>query len=166
VRLEIPKNRGEGLMKFVRVACLVLFATFLLPALSKAQTAPARPYHDGSVWTITFVKVKPGVGLKYMYFLADDWKKEQAALKRANLTLDYKIIETEAHGSNDWDLMLMTEYKDLTSMEANKDKAEAVAMQALSSDDKKMIEGYKDRADWREIVEERLGREIILEPKM
>jgi len=141
-----------------------MFATLLIPTLL-AQTAPVRPFHDGPVWEITFVKVKPGVGLNYMNYLAADWKKEQEALKKANLILDYKVIQTEGHGTTDWDLMLMTEFKDLATMEANSDKAEAIAMQALSSDDKKMIQGYNDRAEWREIVGNRLAREIVLEPK-
>jgi hypothetical protein len=152
-------------MKSNRLPLLFLFAALLLSTLCTAQSAPVRPYHDGPVWDITFVKVKPGVGLKYMYYLAEDWKKEQEALKKANLTLDYKVIETEAHGSGDWNLMLMTEYKDLATMEANADKQEAVAMQALASDDKKMIEGYQNRSEWREIAANRRGREIVLEPK-
>src|ERR1019366_774252 len=71
----------------------------------------------------------------------------------------------ESHGPDDFDLMLMTEFKDLATMEANQDKREAVGNQALKSNDKKMIEGYQERASWREIIGSRLAREIILEPK-
>jgi len=147
-----------------RMVAVTVFAALLLPALTQAQI-PTRPFHDGPVWDITFVKAKPGIGLKYMNFLATEWKTEQEALKKAGLTLDYKVIATEAHGTNDWDLMLMTEFKDLATMEANQDKREEVADKALQSDDKKMIAGYEERASWREIVGDRLAREIILEPK-
>ena len=147
-----------------RMVAVTVFAALLLPALTQAQT-PTRPFHDGPVWDITFVKAKPDIGLKYMNFLATEWKTEQEALKKAGLTLDYKVIATEAHGTNDWDLMLMTEFKDLATMEANQDKREEVADKALQSDDKKMIAGYEERASWREIVGDRLAREIILEPK-
>jgi hypothetical protein len=61
--------------------------------------------------------------------------------------------------------MLMTEFKDLATMEADQDKREEVGTKALKSDDKKMIEGYEERSSWREIVGQRLAREIILEPK-
>ena len=126
---------------------------------------PVRSFHDGPVWTLTFIHTKPGLSLKYMEYLATEWKKEQDALKKAGLILDYKVIGTESHTPEDWDLMLMTEYKDLATLEANEDKMEAVAMQALEINDQKMIEGYKERASWREIVGDRLAREIILEPK-
>ena len=61
--------------------------------------------------------------------------------------------------------MLMTEYKDLATLEANEDKMEAVAMQALDMNDQKMLQGYQERSSWREIIGDRLAREIILEPK-
>ena len=149
----------------IRVVVVFAFVAMLLPTLSLAQAAPVRPFHDGPVWDITFVKAKPGVGLKYMEYLATEWKTEQEALKKAGLTLNYMVIATEAHSPSDFDLMLMTEFKDLATMEANQDKAEAVSMQALNSNDKKMIEGYQERASWREIIGDRLAREIILEPK-
>ena len=149
----------------IRVIVVLAFAAMLLPNLSLAQSMPVRPFHDGPVWDITFVKVKPGVGLNYMNYLATEWKTEQEALKKAGLILNYMVIQTESHSPNDFDLMLMTEFKDLASMEANQDKAEAVANQALNSNDQKMIAGYQERASWREIIGDRLAREIILEPK-
>jgi hypothetical protein len=152
-------------MSFNRNCVLALFAALLLSTFCSAQAAPARPFHDGPVWDITFVKVKAGFDLKYTSFIANEWKKEQEALKKANLILDYKVIATEAHSLADWDMMLMVEYKDLATMEANGDKMEAVAMQALSTDETKTLEGYKTREEWREIVGTRLAREIILEPK-
>jgi len=148
------------------LACVAL----LIPSVALAQAAssptpPARPFHDGPVWTLTFVHTKPGLSLKYMEFLASEWKKEQDALKKAGLILDYKVIGTEAHNPNDWDVMLMTEFKDLATLEANEDKIDAVAMQALDLNDQKLMQGYQERASWREIIGDRLAREIILEPK-
>ena len=161
-------------MKKNSIVVLSICAALLLPALTLGQanpsptataTAPVRPYHDGPVWTITFVHTKPGLSMKYMEFLAKEWKKEQEALKKAGLILDYKVIGTEAHSPNDWDLMLMIEFKDLATLEANEDKMEAVAMQALDLNDQKLIQGYQERASWRDIIGDRVAREIILEPK-
>jgi len=161
-------------MKKTSIATLLALAALLLPSLVLAQatssststaTPPARPFHDGPVWTLTFVHTKPGLGLKYMEYLATEWKKEQDALKKAGLILDYKVIGAESHSPNDWDLMLMTEFKDLATLEANEDKMETVAMQALDLNDQKMLQGYQERSTWREILGDRLAREIILEPK-
>jgi len=151
-------------MKISRKLSLAVLLVLFAVAFA-AQSAPVRPYHDGPVWGIVFIKVKPGVGLNYMNYLATDWKREQEALKGAHIVLDYKVIQTEAHGENDWNLMLISEYRDLGSMEVTADRARAIAMQALAVNDEKMIEGYKDRAEWREIIGNRIAREVVLEPK-
>ena len=123
-----------------------------------------RPTHAGTVWQLSFIHVKPGMDSAYDKYLASDWKKEQEALKAAGIVLSYKVIETEAHSSNDWNLMLMAEYKDMASVEANQDKAEAL-LQKMFGGDEKVMQGYKDRSDIREVLGTRLAREVILEPK-
>ena len=58
----------------------------------------------------------------------------------------------------------MTEHKDLATMEANEAKADALT-QRVVGDDQKQMQGYKDRMDRREIVGNRVAREIVLEPR-
>ncbi len=124
----------------------------------------SRPYRNGSVWNVAFIRIKPGMDTAYMNYLASDWKKNQEAQKKDGLILSYKILTTEAHGSGDFNIMLLTEYKDLATMEANEDKADNVAQQVIGNDQKQM-QGYKDRLEIREVLQDRLAREIILEPK-
>jgi len=124
----------------------------------------SRPYHDGSVWGIGQIRVKPGMGEAYMAYLTSQWKTQQEALKKEGIILSYKVITTEAHGPQDFNMLLMTEYKDLASYEANQDKADAL-MQRVIGDDQKQIQGYRDRSEIREVLGNRLGREIILTPK-
>jgi hypothetical protein len=123
-----------------------------------------RPYHDGTVWNVTFVRMKPGMDSAYLNYLASDWKRNQEAAKKEGLIVSYKILSTEAHSPDDWNLILMTETKDLASMEANQDKADALA-QKMVGDDQKQMQGYKDRSEIREIMGIRQAREIVLEPK-
>lgn len=123
-----------------------------------------RPYRNGTVWDINFIRMKPGMETAYMNYLTGSWKKEQEAQKKEGLTLSYKVISVEGHTPGEFNLMLMTEYKDLASMEAGQDKADALLQQVVGNDEKQM-QGYRDRADIREIMGSRLGREIVLEPK-
>ena len=58
----------------------------------------------------------------------------------------------------------MVEYKDLATLEANEDKADALLQKVFGSDEK-VMQGYKERSEVREIMGDRLAREIILEPK-
>jgi len=150
----MPKSRVVGICTGV---CLLLLGASVFAQL-------VRPTHEGTVWTLSFIHVKAGMGSAYDKYLAGEWKKEQEALKAAGIILSYKVIGTEAHSPTDWDLMLMTEYKDLASLEANEDKADAL-LQKMFGGDEKVMQGFKDRSEIREVLGTRLGREIILEPK-
>lgn len=123
-----------------------------------------RSYRDGSVWDVAFIRMKPGMETAYLTYIATEWKRNQEAAKKEGLLVSYRVLETEAHNPNDWNLLLMTEYKDLASMEANEGKADAL-LQRVVGDDQKQMQGYKDRLEIREVLGNRLAREIVLEPK-
>src|SRR6266849_8369589 len=81
-----------------------------------------RPYHNGSVWNIGFIRIKPGMDTAYLNYVAGQWKAEQEAQKKDGNILSYKVLSVEAHTPGEWNLMLMTQYKNLATMEANQDK--------------------------------------------
>ena len=150
-------------MRMRRKAVASLAALVLIVGISVFAQVN-RPYHNGSVWNIAFIRIKPGMDTAYMNYLAGNWKTEQEAQKKDGNILAYKVMSVEGHTPGDWNLMLMTEYKNLATMEANEDKAEAVAQRVIGNDAKQM-QGYKDRSEIREVLGGRLAREIILEPK-
>jgi len=123
-----------------------------------------RPFHNGSVWSVAFIRMKPGMETAYLNYLAGPWKANQEAMKKEGLILSYKVLTTEGHTPGDWNLMLMTEYKNLTTMEANEDKADTVVQQVVG-DDEKQRQGYRDRLEIREVMGDRLAREVVLSPK-
>ena len=124
----------------------------------------SRPYRNGSVWDIGFIRMKPGMDTAYMNYLATDWKRNQEALKKDGLILSYKVLTTEAHGAADFNVMLLTEYKDMATREANQVKQDALAQQVIG-DDQKQMQGYKERLEIREVLQNRTAREIVLEPR-
>jgi hypothetical protein len=72
----------------------------------------------------------------YLAYVANDWKRAQEALKSAGAILSYRVISAEAHGTTDWKLMLMTEYKDLATYEASDRTADDVAQRMFGGDEK------------------------------
>ena len=146
--------------RLVLYTCLVIL---IAAAVGYAQMV-TRPYRNGSVWTMTFVHTHSGMTNAYMTYLTTDWKREQEALKQQGMILSYKVLTTESHTGADWDVLLMTEYKDLATMEANEAKADALTTSLLGGD-LKVEQGYRDRSAIRDIVGERLPREIILQPR-
>jgi hypothetical protein len=151
------RTRTKGIL----VAGL-LVALAILSVSAYAQMN--RPYRNGTVWSVTFIRVKPGMDAAYLNYLAGQWKKTQEAAKKDGLILSYKVLTTEGHGSQDWNLMLMTETKDMATMESNEAKMDALE-QKLVGDDQKQMQGYTERAEIREVMGTRLAREMVLEPK-
>ena len=139
---------------------IVLILTLSIVVVAQVN----RPYRNGSVWSIGFIQMKPGMDTAYLNYVATDWKREQEALKKDGQIISYKVLTTESHGSDDWNIMLMTEYKNMATMEANEVKADNLA-QTVSGNDEKQMQGYRDRLQIREVLENRLAREIVLEPR-
>src|SRR5881397_3384587 len=150
-------------MKVRRTLVGSLVASLLLLCAS-VYAQVSRPYRNGSVWSIAFIRVKPGMNEAYMNYLTGQWKANQEAAKKEKLILSYKVLSTEGHGTDDWNLLLMTEYKDLATMEANEPKEDALAQRTIG-DDQRQMQGYKDRSEIREVLGTRLAREMILEPR-
>ena len=145
----------------------ILFGLLMAMVLTLSVSVSAqvsRPFHNGSVWEVAFIRMKPGMETAYLNYIATDWKRNQEAMKKAGLILSYKVLTTEGHGPEDFNIMLMTEFKDLATMEANDDKADNLAQQVVGTDAKQM-QGYKERLEIREVLSDRLSREMILEPK-
>lgn len=150
-------------MKSKRILTCTLAAALLMLCISVfAQVS--RPYRNGSVWSIGFIRMKPGMESAYLSYIATDWKREQEELKKDGQALSYKVLQTEAHGTGDWNLMLMTEYKDMATLEANEAKADALVQRVIGNDDKQR-QGYRERLEIREVLADRLAREIVLEPR-
>jgi hypothetical protein len=146
-----------------RIMISLLAAAILIAGVS-VYAQMNRPYHNGTVWTLAFIRIKPGMDTAYMNYLASSWKAEQEAQKKDGNIVSYKVMSVEGHTPGDFNLMLMTEYKSLAAMEANEDKAEAVAQKVVGNDEAQM-KGYNDRLAIREVIGDRLAREVILEPK-
>ena len=123
-----------------------------------------RPYRNGSVWQISMIRMKPGMETAYLNYVATDWKRVQESAKKEGFILSYRVLTTEGHGPTDWNMLLMTEYKDLATLEAGEQKSDAFFQKAVG-DDQKQMAGYKERLEIREVIGTRLAREVVLEPK-
>ena len=149
----------------VRNRILVGSIVILMLALSVVVFAQVtRPYRNGSVWDIGFIRMKPGMETLYLNYISGEWKREQEALKKDGQIISYKVLTTDGHNPGDFNIMLMTEYKDMATMEANEAKADAL-MQSVIGSDEKQIQGYRERLEIREVLGNRLAREVVLEPR-
>jgi hypothetical protein len=120
-----------------------------------------RNYKAGGVWVMLFVRVHPGQETLYFNYLDDVWKKQQEALKKEGIILSYKILQANAGYKEDYNVVLMTEYKDRTTMDENAALADTI-VRGITGSDEKMALAFRDREKIRKIFGGKVTREVIL----
>ena len=140
-----------------KILLLVVALAFAFCINSFAQE---RTYKDGSAWTVSFVQVKNGMGLDYLNSLKTTWKAVQDEGIKQGIILSYKIFEGNASNPDDWQIMLMVEYKNLATMDGNEDKWDAISKKVVGSeeDQKKLRE---IRVNMRTMYGTKLMREVV-----
>lgn len=119
-----------------------------------------RNWKDGSVIVLTFVRTRTGQDLAYLDAIADTWKKQQEALKSEGIILSYKVWQGNAASEDDFNIILMTEYKDFRVMEENADK-QTVILQTIARETQTSSQVLTDDKV-REFFGIRTGRTIVL----
>lgn len=119
-----------------------------------------RNWRDGSVVVMTFIRTRTGQDLAYLDAVADTWKKQQEALKGEGIILSYKVWQGNAASEDDFNIILMTEYKDFRTMEENGDK-QTVILQQIARETQTSAQVLQDDKV-REFFGTRTGRTIVL----
>lgn len=94
---------------------ILSLVVFLIISFGTKSFAQDRSYKDGTVWTMSFIKVNPGQDETYLNSLKTSWKAVHDEGIKQGLILSYKILAGNASSPNDWNLVLMVEYKNLAS---------------------------------------------------
>jgi hypothetical protein len=141
-----------------KMALAVLSGVLGLTVTATAQVY--KYYRPGSVWTVTTIRMKPGMDQAYLRYLDTQFKEEQDAQVKAGYMKSYKILRTLDDDAS-WNLLILREYKSLAAMEADTEKADALSIQIVGSDNVQMA-GYEDRSKIREVLATKTARELVL----
>lgn len=140
---------------------------FCLPALAVVLAVPAtaqqssRPYAEGPVTNVQFIRVRPGHFDDYMAFLAGAYKQSMDAQKKAGIITDWAVYNSDSRDESDWNIALATTYKNMAALDDLPDRLDAINKQVYGSI-QKASEGMVKRGEMREIVGERLLRQLII----
>ena len=138
-------------------ACTVLLVAWSgkCPAQSDA------PYTEGPVWQITMVKTKYGMTDDYLKSLTKAFKGSMEEAKKQGLILDYKILLGDASSPHDFDILLMTESKNMAALDNAREKFDPIGRKVEGSPDQQRDSAVK-RGEFREILGDKLMREVTL----
>ena len=152
--LTLPPIMKKLLILTCSVAVSVCFSN-----LVRAQSDA--PYTEGPVWSITMVKTKYGMTDDYLKAIAKTFKGASEEAKKQGLIVDYKILLGNASSAQDYDILLMTAYKNMAALDNGREKFDPIARKLEGSPDQQRDAAVK-RGDFREILGGKLMREITL----
>jgi hypothetical protein len=140
-------------------ASVMLFG--LLSLASAMAYGQDKPYTEGSVWSITMIRVKPGMMDAYMRDVLPLRKKiDEEAIKQGLIISDHVLLGS-ASGRDDFDVMFMTEYKNWAAFDGITAKYDAIVGKFVGSEEKQ-TQLMTRRLDVREILGEKQMQELIL----
>ena len=145
----------KRLVTLAACAALAVIGAGLVRAQSDA------PYTEGPVWGITMVKTKPGMSDDYLKTLAKIYKSTNDEMKKQGLIMDYKVLLGNDANPQDFDILLMVEYKNMAAFDGLREKADPIADKILGSEDVQR-QGAIKRMEIREIMGNKLMREVTL----
>jgi hypothetical protein len=132
----------------------------LVLALGGKTFAQEKLYKDGSVWNLSFIKSTTGMGVDYLNNLKTTWKAVHDEARSQGLILSYKILDGSKANPDDWDILLLVEYKNLAAMEGTDDKWDAIYKKVIG-DENATRKLRETRVSMRTIYGEKLMREVV-----
>jgi len=153
---------------------LILALSLSLTRLCSAQTSPTTtsgtattthgsnaPYLQGPVWTLTMIRTKAGLDDDYLKQINGTVKPVYEEEKKQKIILDYKILQGDAMGPQDCNIIIMVEYPNMAALDGLRDKMDPIIEKVMGSEDQRRATAVK-RLDIREILGTKTMREITL----
>lgn len=136
---------------------LTVAIMFMASATSNAQD---KPYRDGSVWSVGMIKTNANMNKEYLKQLKTTWIAVHDEAVKQGLILSYKVLSGTSANPDDFDVMLLVEYKNMASMEGQEAKWDEIYKKVVGNDDaqKKLNEA---RLVMRSVYGGKLFREIV-----
>ena len=138
-----------------------MLTAFSLIAASLCLGQSDAPYTEGPVWTISMIKTKPGMADDYLKNLAQIYKAVNDEAKKQGIIMDYKILLGNDSTPQDFDILLMQEFKNMAAFDGLREKTDPIARKLIGSEDVQR-QGAVKRMEIREIMGNKLMREITL----
>ena len=130
---------------FLRLASVAAFC--LLSLVSATAVAQDKPWSEGTVWSVSMIRVKAGMFDVYMREVLP-------------LLLSSRILSGNANGRDDWDVMFLDEYKNWAAFDGITAKYDAIAKNVIGTEEKQ-VQLMTKRTEVREIMGDKLMQEIV-----
>jgi hypothetical protein len=150
-------------LKFLALGALFFSLAFVCvgqpnPTNAKGSNAP---YNEGPVWTLTMIKTKTGLADEYLKQITKSVKPVYDEEKKQKIILDYKILNGDSSGPQDFNILILVEYPNWAALDNLRDKMDPIVEKVMGTEDQRRETAVK-RLDIREILGTKTMREITL----
>lgn len=144
-----------------RVRFVSIAAMCALSLAAAGAAAQEKPYKEGSVWTVSMIRVKPGMLDVYMRDVLPLRKKMNDEAQKQGLLLSSHVLSGSAMGRDDWDVMFLDEYKNWAAFDGISAKYDAIMSKVVGTEDKQ-VQLMVKRTEVREIMGDKVMQELII----
>jgi hypothetical protein len=128
-------------------------------AMAAGAVADEKPYKEGPVTSVAWVRVKDGKMYDYINYLKGNYAQQMEAYKKAGLVTAYKIYQVAPRRPEDPNLILTVTYPNYAALDHNAD-FDAITTK-LDGSLKQAAEGYASRESIRVVLGSELIQELI-----
>jgi hypothetical protein len=141
---------------------IVLSLCLVASSLSLGASAQdERQYAEGPVTEVDYIRVQYGHFEEYIDWLNSTWKPTMEAMKKAGLTIDYKVLRATPKSLDQPNIYLMITYKNAAAALDKDIELEAVAKTVICSTECQN-KARVARNEYREVLGTEYIRELIL----
>lgn len=142
-------------MKFRIVLTIAVIAGWANVAL-----ADERPYTDGTVWSMSMIRTADGMDDIYLKSLGTNLKPIYEEALKQGLILSWKIIRANAGSTDDWNILILVEYKNWAAFDGISEKFEPISRKVMSKAQEDDL--MQKRLEMRRFIADKTGQELIL----
>jgi hypothetical protein len=150
--LNIKHSREPIMLKYIAALSISL-------AMAAGAMADEKPYKEGPVTSVAWIRVKDGKMYDYINYLKGNYTQEMEAFKKAGLVTTYKIYQVAPRRPEDPNLILTVTYPNYAALDHNAD-FDAISIK-LEGSLKQAAEGYGGRESIRVVLGSELIQELI-----
>ena len=133
----------------------------VLALTAAAGVAQDKPYTEGNVWTVSMIRVKPGMFDVYMREVLPLRKAIDEEARKQGLLISSHVLSGTATGRDDFDVMFIDVYKNWAAFDGMSAKYDAIASKVIGTEDKQ-VQIMTKRTETREIMGDKVMQELII----
>ena len=156
-------RRVIRVIRVIASTAIALVLSSTLAVTSSAQAAP-RPYKDGEVENVSYIRTLPGQQGAYLRYIFGDYAKLMKAQKDAGMITGWAVALSQPRGPDDADVVLTVRYANMAALDNLDERSDAIVKSVLTYTPEQASAASAQRGQMRRQIGSELRRIIVASP--